>query len=62
MCCLGLEGTPPERTTRPTGISSFCDQLGRRLGYKTLRARYKKALKTAKLLELRVRDLRPTSA
>lgn len=38
----------------------FCDQLGRHLGYKTLRARYKKALKTAKLRELRFHDLRHT--
>jgi hypothetical protein len=38
----------------------FCDQLGRHLGYKTLRARYKKALKTAKLRDLRFHDLRHT--
>ena len=38
----------------------FCDQLGRHLGYKTLRARYKKALKAAKLRELRFHDLRHT--
>lgn len=38
----------------------FCDRLGRHLGYKTLRARYKKALKMAKLRELRFHDLRHT--
>ncbi len=38
----------------------FCDQLGRHLGYKTLRARYKRALKTAKLRDLRFHDLRHT--
>ena len=38
----------------------FCDRLGRHLGYKTLRARYKKALKTADLRELRFHDLRHT--
>jgi integrase len=48
----------PPRTTRTA--SSTCDQLGRHLGYKTLRARYKKALKTAKLRELRFHDLRHT--
>ena len=38
----------------------FCDDLGRHLGYKTLRTRYKKALKAAKLRDLRFHDLRHT--
>lgn len=38
----------------------FCDPLGRHLGYKTLRARYKAALERAGLRELRFHDLRHT--
>jgi integrase len=38
----------------------FCDPLGRHLGYKSLTARYKSALKRAGLRQLRFHDLRHT--
>ncbi|HYI98802.1 MAG TPA: tyrosine-type recombinase/integrase [Thermoleophilaceae bacterium] len=38
----------------------FCDRLGRHLGYKALSARYKAALATAGLRQLRFHDLRHT--
>jgi len=38
----------------------FCDDLGRHLGYKSLRARYKQALADASLRDLRFHDLRHT--